>query len=85
MYKCVFVFWRLNMFAFISQGCFLISIVHRQKIIGLFPQNLFGGLYFQTARKSFSVCLEIILYRYYLHGSERLKQAGEDLKRLEQI
>ena len=58
---CVYVL-RLNMFAFISQGCFLISIVHRQRKIRLFPQNLFRGLYLQTTRKSFSVCLEIILY-----------------------
>jgi hypothetical protein len=65
---CVCVLKIKNVFAFISQACVLISIVQRHRIIRLFPENLFRDLHFQTARNAFSVCLEIILYIYYVHA-----------------
>jgi hypothetical protein len=43
VYKCVF--GRLIIFAFISQGGFMISIVHSQRKISLFAQNLFRRFY----------------------------------------
>ena len=36
MFICVF---KINFFAFISEECFVISIVHREEEISLFPQN----------------------------------------------
>ena len=54
IYMCVCInirlFLRLRIFAVISHGCLVISIVHRERKITLFSQNLFWG--FISAKSS---------------------------------